>query len=1030
MNSGTSKKYFSFFIFFIFNYSLIAQDIEDPHAYLNWQQIETVHFFINFHPGAEKTARLVAKIAEDIFPAITKIYNHEPDTKISFIIKDYSDNSNGASYFFDNKIEIWASSMDFDLRGTHNWLRNVITHEFTHMIQLQTAMKFGRRIPALYFQWMNYESERRPDVLYGFPNILVSYPIPGVIIPAWFAEGVAQYNNPDLLYDFWDSHRDMILRMYVLDDNMLSWEDMGVFGKTSLGNESSYNAGFSIVQYISEKYGFEKVKEISYSMSYATRLTIDEAINKVLGKTGKELYLEWKDQLKKDYNDRIANVKNNVIAGEIIGKEGFGNFYPAFSPDGEKIAYTSNKTADYFGLSSIYIYDIKKMKEEEITGPVRSELSFSPDGQKILYSRLNEPNIKDEIYNDLFFYDFKSKEEHRLTFNSRAYNPSFSPDGNSIAFLSQKDGTVNLYIMDSDGKNVRQITSFQDQEQLYGPKWSPDGKMIAMDFSVKDGRDIAVVNSDGSGFKILIGGTDDERNPNFSADGEYIVYSSDKTGIFNIYRYNLKNGTTEQITNVPGGAFMPAQNKNGDLAFASYTSAGYKLAIIRGAKPIDSTIGTYIKKELRKRPVSYTNNEWSALNNYDDSKLPDYKSRDYRNIFGSMSFFPFIRIDNYIKRDNFIDILKPGFYFMSSEAVDKYSVFGGASINTNLERDLFFIFEYKDKLPLFYSLGLTPNLSIELYNISRKTSNKIRLTTYDIPVDITYSMLEFDFSASHKIFNSNGLLKLFYRFSRYSSDLGSFVFPEINQLVSASTDIYLLGSDFGLDFVYKNIVRSKTSEINPVGGKLHFKYDYELNRFNSEGKYEISDGFLKPLYNKFNFSRIELKLTEGITLPGWQHALGMELHGGSILGLTVNEFFNFYIGGFPGMKGYPFYALGGNEFARVNIAYRFPISDNLDFRLLHIFFSKFYASFFVDYGNAWMGGTKLNDFKSDAGIELRLETFSWYAYPTRIFLSGAYGFDTFSRKFYEGTSNEKTVDYGKEWRFYLGVLFGFEIFDF
>ena len=225
----------------------MAAQEEFFHPELSWRVIETDHFKVTYHDGAERTARVVAVIAEEIYQPVTSLYRHEPDEKVSFIIKDYDDISNGAAYFYDNKIEIYAPSMDFELRGTHNWLRNVITHEFTHIVQIQTSMKFGRTMPAFYFQWLNYESERRPDVLYGYPNVIVSYPYSGFVVPAWFAEGVAQYNRQELRYDFWDSHRDMILRSYALDGNMLGWEEMGVFGKTSLGNESSYNAGFAFV---------------------------------------------------------------------------------------------------------------------------------------------------------------------------------------------------------------------------------------------------------------------------------------------------------------------------------------------------------------------------------------------------------------------------------------------------------------------------------------------------------------------------------------------------------------------------------------------------------------------------------------------------------------------------------------------------------------------------------------------------------------------------------------------------------------
>ena len=255
----------------------VAQD-EFPHPELDWRTIETDHFFVHYHTGAERTGRTIAKIAEEVYGPVTSLYEHKPDQKVSFIVKDVDDISNGAAYFYDNKIEIYAPSMDFDLRGTHNWLRNVVTHEFTHIVQIQTAMKFGRTMPALYLQWLGYESERRPDVLYGYPNTIVSYPISGFIVPVWFAEGVAQFNRKELRYDFWDSHRDMILRCYALDGNMLTWKQMSVFGKTSLGNESSYNAGFAFVSYIAKRYGDSALNEISRNLARLSELTIDGAI--------------------------------------------------------------------------------------------------------------------------------------------------------------------------------------------------------------------------------------------------------------------------------------------------------------------------------------------------------------------------------------------------------------------------------------------------------------------------------------------------------------------------------------------------------------------------------------------------------------------------------------------------------------------------------------------------------------------------------------------------------------------------------
>ena len=198
------------------------------HNHLEWFTVESEHFLIHFQEGNSRSAKVTARIAEEIYLPITELYQLEPDQKVSIVLKDRDDYSNGAAYFFDNKIDIW--------------LRNVITHEFTHIIQIQKAMKRKRKFPISYIQWLSYESVRRPDVLYGFPNGIATLPFASINVPAWFAEGTAQYQREGLLYETWDSHRDMILRTRILSDTYFTLEEMGTFSsKTSIERETVYN---------------------------------------------------------------------------------------------------------------------------------------------------------------------------------------------------------------------------------------------------------------------------------------------------------------------------------------------------------------------------------------------------------------------------------------------------------------------------------------------------------------------------------------------------------------------------------------------------------------------------------------------------------------------------------------------------------------------------------------------------------------------------------------------------------------------
>jgi hypothetical protein len=78
-----------------------------------------------------------------------------------------------------------------------------------------------------------------------------------------------------------------------------------------------------------------------------------------------------------------------------------------------------------------------------------------------------------------------------------------------------------------------------------------------------------------------------------------------------------------------------------------------------------------------------------------------------------------------------------------------------------------------------------------------------------------------------------------------------------------------------------------------------------------------------------------------------------------------------------------------------------------------------------DIGTAWTDGSLARQkLKRDAGVELRLEAFSYYAFPTRIFFNATYGFDRFNYTI--DNTSQTVVTYGKEWNFHFGVLFGFD----
>jgi Tol biopolymer transport system component len=1024
-------------------FSLLIQSLSfaqftEFHPQLNWKTIKGKKIQVHFHEGAERTAQVVAKIADEIWEPICSLYEYEPE-EVHYVIKDIDDYSNGATYFFDNKIEIWTSALDFDLRGTHNWLRNVISHEFTHLVQIQAGLKSSRRLPAVFLQVLGYEDKRRPDVLYGFPNLLISYPLAMINIPAWFAEGTAQYMRKEFDYDNWDTHRDMILRMYALDGNLLTWNQMGVFGKTSLGNESVYNSGFALTRYISQKYGENKLREITKTLGKFSVFTIDEAFERVLGKNGEEIYDEWTDFLKKDYYKRTEKVRNNLVEGDKIANVGFGNFYPTFSSDGKKIYYISNKNSDYFSPSSLYEYDIESKKDTLIKTGIRSTFSFIPNTKKVIYSKISDDNPNWYNVHDLYVYEIETKKETRLTFNLRANHPNVSNDGKRIVFLFQRDGTTNLGVVDIEGKNFRQLTFFSNGEQVYNPKFSPDDSKIIFDYSYHHTRDIALISSDGGKVEFILQTKSDERNPKFISSNQ-IIYSSDETGIYNVYSYNLTTNEKKRLTNVLGGAFMSDMNADGDIVYAGYTSSGYKIFLLsKNQKTEIDSSAKYLWINNPPLDIDKPNGDIEKFNiaglrNFNDYEVSEYNAKNYSGAFSKLTFFPFFRFDNYNTGNKFTEKIKPGVFLTSSDMLNRYSIFAGGSINTRMERDLFLQFEYKNKLPIITSLGLRPELSLELYSISRKANVDVNfgadtvggVVTYDytIPTDVTYDLFEADFIIKHRLFSRNDNLELKFVYSTYTAALGSFILPD-NTLYPTIKDNYFIGRNFETKYSFEAISPTKDSDINPVGLLFTISHNYEFNKFNSEGEYTVEDGILKPLYKNFNFHKLELKT--GLFLSVFDsHTFNTTIRLGSILGPKVPDFFDFYLGGLIGMKSYPFYAISGNEIAWLNFTYRFPLWRNIDSRVAHLYIDKIFFSVNADIGNAWNGKLpSLSQFKKGVGAELRIQMSSYYLFPTSLFFHAAYSFDRFDR-----VVNNQIVRYGKEWNFYGGILFDFSILNF
>lgn len=131
--------------------------------------------------------------------------------------------------------------------------------------------------------------------------------------------------------------------------------------------------------------------------------------------------------------------------------------------------------------------------------------------------------------------------------------PVYSPDGEKIAFCSDRTGHFEIYTCNSDGSESYQITSLNTHSGV--PRWSPSGEHIIFDSRPDGNSDIMIVDAEGKKRpEHLTKHPSDDRIPSWSADGQFIYFGSNRSGEYQIYKMSVNSKEVEQITS-NGGVF-------------------------------------------------------------------------------------------------------------------------------------------------------------------------------------------------------------------------------------------------------------------------------------------------------------------------------------------------------------------------------------------------------------------------------------------------------------------------------------------
>jgi len=996
---------------------------------LNWQVLESPHFSVyfsklqnneqnneDFSYNNEQLAQEVADIAEETYQQVNDQLGpskHHHLQKIAIIMEDFSDHKLGfASYFPHRVIRLSLTAptaKSFDMKFK-SWLKMVITHEYTHLAHFEMTAGPTTALRALFGQVL----------------------APNALQPIWSTEGLAVYNETKFTTGGRgiDSRYDMYLRMAALEDQFNTLDQINGYYLTSWPDGTApYIYGQSLIHFIAQKYGEDKVIALSEIFCEYPYLGFNYAIKRTIGLNLDELYQNWKDSLKEKYQLQAQKIlsQKNLTPSRQLTKYHYWVDYPRwiFTSDGDKIAARVSTPHSYpfiqiiDPLSSFAPLTYSTIKNQSFikrTYGRNSSFSISPDSSKIIYAKLGDYEQFYKFY-DLYLFDLKTEKEVRLSEGLRARDPCWSPDPDNpqIVAVINQSGTNNLALINLPSSNssinekqptyklitkedIVYLTDFHDNTQLYQPSWSPNGDMIAFSAWRQGYQDIYILNLNPDNLSTnnlnpsnigtptlqpIYQDKSIDLSPCWSPDGQYLFFSSDRTGIYNIFAFSLPDKKFYQVTNVLGGAFQPALSPDGKkLAYIEYHATGYELHLME----VDSDKWTeteYVEPSINVDIEQQTpHQQTEQLKNLTNSLKSNYPVHPY---YPFTSFWP------------------PTYWIPAAQLTENDL---GIGFSTELEDVLGF-----SSFPLTITYGLLNNnlnYNFNYYNYSHVPIINLHLSGNAIlnsptswweegktGINIYFPFKEQTaFTTNSRLYRQ--IFSLGYQYEKSSTTNTPSPLNANQEKISS----LILG------YSYSDTEKYGFSISPELGNSFSLTYEHADKTLGGDYTFDklIFDG-RKFIPLPFLHQVLAIRLVAGFSssnlidldLDGEKFKLGGHYSADNLSNTEVKNF---------SLRGYKPGTLEGNNLILTSLEYRFPLANiehSLKLGPLSIFLERLSGVFFIDIGNAWESASininKTNekneinsfwqDFKSSIGAELKADFNYKYDSPFTLRLGAA-----------------------------------------
>jgi len=219
------------------------------------------------------------------------------------------------------------------------------------------------------------------------------------------------------------------------------------------------------------------------------------------------------------------------------------HYYPSLSPDGKSIVYAAFRDGKFFEIYEMNLASGAAFQLTNKLGGLGSP-EISPSGEAIIFSRF-APNINK---NFIWWMTRRGEDADKIS-RFAGWEPTWSPDGKYILFVSDEEGAPRLYTSRFNGDELHRFGALNGVSGR--PDWSPDGKWVVV--SAGNPGKIYLMDADGANARVISPAGSDSREPSFSPDGEWVAFrlSFDNPGdpdVCEIYIMRLDGSDLRRLT--------------------------------------------------------------------------------------------------------------------------------------------------------------------------------------------------------------------------------------------------------------------------------------------------------------------------------------------------------------------------------------------------------------------------------------------------------------------------------------------------